>query len=111
LKIELESPEDTRQVLRALRTLTYQLGSSLGSHVDKWLDDVTLQLPPEIIEWWVLDDYPNYEIHKNGLVRNRHTKYILKQRREPNGSLIVSLRNGHKKSSLSVNKLLRGLPR
>lgn len=42
-------------------------------------------------EWRTIDFASNYEVSKEGLVRNKKTKYILKGRKSKNGYLQVSL--------------------
>ena len=42
-------------------------------------------------EWKTIPDYPNYEASDNGQIRNKQTKYILKQMKNSTGRFCVDL--------------------
>lgn len=58
-------------------------------------------------EWKMLNENTNYEINKNGMIRNKKTKRILKPaKNKTNGYLSVALCNNGKQKTYSVHKLV-----
>ena len=57
-------------------------------------------------EWWQIKDYPNYEVSKEGQVRNKITGKILKQRLSNTGYYRVCLYNENNHKFFSVHRLV-----
>lgn len=55
--------------------------------------------------WMRIVEAPTYEVSSNGQVRNRGTGRVLKACKNTTGVQIVSLREGHRALTRSVNAL------
>lgn len=57
------------------------------------------------MEWKTINDYPNYQISKCGIVKNNKDK-ILKQRINRNGYQIINLSKGNIKKTFPIHRLI-----